>query len=71
MIGVAIGIAVGESRSNLSQVVGADRLGAQRARSLPAGRPAIHQDESHLLSLSLRDLKRPTHFFEQSAVRQE
>jgi hypothetical protein len=38
---------------------------------LPAGRPAIHQDESHLLSLSLRDLKRPTHFFEQSAVRQE
>ena len=47
MIGVAIGVAVGQSRSDLSQVVGADRPGAERARRLPAGRPAIHQDESH------------------------
>ena len=47
MISIAIGIAVGESRKDLSQVVGADRLGAQRTRRLPAGRPAIHQDKSH------------------------
>ena len=48
VIGIAIGIAVGESRSDLSQVARADRPGAQRARGLPAGRPAIHQDEFHL-----------------------
>lgn len=47
MIGVATGIAVGQSRGDFSQVSGADRLGAQRARRLPAGRPAIHQDKSH------------------------
>jgi hypothetical protein len=47
MIGVAIDIAVWESRGELSQVVGADRLGAQRARRGPEGRPAIHQNESH------------------------
>ena len=47
MVGIAIGTAVGEARSDLPQIVCADRLGAERARRLTAGRPAIHQDESH------------------------
>jgi hypothetical protein len=48
VISVAIGIAVGESRRDLSQIVCPDRLTARRTDGLPARRPAIHQDESHV-----------------------
>ena len=48
VIGVAIMIAVGEPRPDLSQVARPDRLTAQHTERLRAGRPAIHQDESHV-----------------------
>ena len=48
MFGVAFIITVGESRLDFSQIVSADRLIAQPAGRLRAGRPAIHQDESHV-----------------------
>jgi hypothetical protein len=48
VIGVAIMIAVGEPRSDFSQIARSDRLTAQYAERLRAGRPAIHQDESHV-----------------------
>src|SRR5262249_27474159 len=46
--GVALVIAVGEPRCQLSQVALPDRLAAQRAERLRAGYPAVHQDEFHL-----------------------
>ena len=48
MIRVAIVIAVGEVRPDLSQVAYCDRLRAHHAGRLRAGRPAINQDESHV-----------------------
>jgi hypothetical protein len=44
---VAIVIAVDEVRSDLSQVACADRLIAHHTEGLRAGRPAMHQNESH------------------------
>ncbi len=48
VIGVAIMIAVGEPRPDFSQIARSDRLTAQHTERLWAGRPAIHQDESHV-----------------------
>jgi len=52
VLGVAIMIAIGESRLDLSQIVLPDRFAAQRTDRLPAGRSAIHQNKSHMASLS-------------------
>jgi hypothetical protein len=48
VICVAIVIAVGEVRSDFAQVAQPDRLIAHHTEGLRAGRPAIHQDESHV-----------------------
>ena len=48
VIGVAIKIAVGEPRPDLSQIVRSDRLTAQNTERSRARRPAIHQYESHV-----------------------
>ena len=48
VIGVAILIAVGELRPDFSQIARSDRLIAHHTERLRAGRPAIHQDESHV-----------------------
>jgi hypothetical protein len=48
VLGVAIMIAVGELRPDFSQIVRPDRLMAQYTARLSAGRPAIHQYESHV-----------------------
>ena len=48
VFGVAFIIAVGEPRLDFSQIARPDRLTAQHAEGLRAGRPAIHQDESHV-----------------------
>ena len=48
MFGVAFIITVGEPRLDFSQIARPDRLTAQHAEGLRAGRPAIHQDESHV-----------------------
>ena len=48
VIDVAIVIAVGEPRCDFSQVALSDWLTAQRTKRLRAGRPAIHQYESHV-----------------------
>jgi len=48
VLGVAIGVAVDELRPDFPQVACADQLAARRAEGLPAGRPAIHQCESHV-----------------------
>ena len=48
MISVAIMIAVGERCPDFSQIARPDWLTAQRTERLRAGRPAIHQDESHV-----------------------
>jgi hypothetical protein len=50
MTGVALIITVGEPRLDLSQIACTDRLAALRAQGLPKGRPAVHQDESHVAS---------------------
>ena len=49
VLGVAFIITVVEPRLDLSQIARPDRLTAQRAGRLPARRPAIHQDKSHVL----------------------
>ena len=48
MIGVAIMIAVGEPRSDFSEVTRPDRLIAAHTQGSPAGCPSIHQYESHV-----------------------
>ena len=48
VIGVAIMIAVGELRSDFSEVTCPDWLAAQHTDGFLAGRPAIHQYESHV-----------------------
>ena len=48
VFGVAIMIAIGEPRIDFSQIVRRDRLTAQHTESLRAGRPAVHQYESHV-----------------------
>ena len=48
VIGVAIMIAVGEPRSDFSQIARPDRLMAPHTERLRAGRPAIDQYESHV-----------------------
>jgi hypothetical protein len=48
VIGVAIMIAVGQLRPDFSQIARTDWLTAPHAERLPAGRPAIHQYESHV-----------------------
>jgi hypothetical protein len=45
---VAPVIAVGELSCQFSQIALPDRLATQRAASLLAGRPAIHDDEFHV-----------------------
>jgi hypothetical protein len=47
MIVVAIVIAVGEPCPDFSQIARPDWRTAQHTERLRAGRPAIHQDESH------------------------
>jgi len=46
---VALIIAVEEPRLDFSQIAQPDWLAAQRAERLQAGRPAIHQDVSHVV----------------------
>src|SRR3981081_4680436 len=48
VIGVATMIAVGEPRPDFSQIARPDWLTAQHTERLRAGRPAIHQNESHV-----------------------
>src|SRR5258708_13745627 len=48
VLGVAFVITIGEPRLDFPQIARPDRLTAQRAERLPAGRPAIDQDESHV-----------------------
>lgn len=48
VIWVAIVITVSESRSDFPQVACSDRLGAHHTEGLPAGRPSVHQYESHV-----------------------
>ena len=48
MIGVAIMIAIGELRSDFSEVTCPDWPTAQHADGFLAGRPTIHQYESHV-----------------------
>jgi hypothetical protein len=48
VFGIAFIITVGQPRVDFSQIARPDRLTAQRAEGLRAGRPAIHQDESHV-----------------------
>jgi hypothetical protein len=48
MIGVAILIAVGELRPDFSQIARSDRLIAHHTERLRAGRPPVHQYESHV-----------------------
>jgi hypothetical protein len=48
VFGVAFIITVGEPRPDFSQITRRDRLTAQHTERLRAGRPAIHQDESHV-----------------------
>jgi hypothetical protein len=48
VVGVAILIAVGEARPDFSQIARRDWLTAQHTERLRAGRPAIHQHESHV-----------------------
>jgi hypothetical protein len=48
VICVAIVIAVGEVRPDFAQVAWSDRLIARHADGMPAGLPAVHQDESHV-----------------------
>ena len=48
VIGVAIMIAIGELRSDFSEVARPDWLAAQHTDGVLAGRPAIHQHEPHV-----------------------
>ena len=48
VIGVAIMIAIGELRSDFSEITCPDWLAAQHADGLLAGRPANYQYESHV-----------------------
>jgi hypothetical protein len=48
MIRVAIVITVDEVRTDFPQVACSDRLIAHHAAGLPAGRPPVHQYESHV-----------------------
>ena len=48
MIGVTSVIAVDEMGSGFPQIAGLDLPIAHHTERLPAGRPAIHQDESHV-----------------------
>ena len=54
VICVAIVIAVDEVRPDFSQVACADRSIAHRAEGLSAGRPEIHQYESHVAPPSVK-----------------
>ena len=48
VIGIAFIIAVGEPCRDFSQIARPDWFTAQHTERLRAGRPAIHQDESHV-----------------------
>jgi hypothetical protein len=48
VFGVAFIITVGDPRLDFSQIARPDRFTAQRTEGLRAGRPAIHQYESHV-----------------------
>ena len=50
VVRVAIVIAVDEVRPDFAQVAWSDWLIAHHADGLPAGRPAVHQDEFHVLA---------------------
>jgi hypothetical protein len=54
VIGVAILIAVGQPRPDFSEVTRPDRLIAHHTQGLLAGRPSIHQYESHMAPLNFR-----------------
>jgi hypothetical protein len=51
---IAFIIAVGEPRVDFSQIARPDRFAAQRTERSRAGRPAIHQDESHVAPLDAK-----------------
>lgn len=48
VIGIAIVIAVNQVRPNFPQVASVNRPFARHAEGLSAGRPAVHQHESHV-----------------------
>src|SRR5260370_40821926 len=48
VLGVAFVITIGEPRLDFPQIARPDRHTAQCTERLPAGRPAIDQDESHV-----------------------
>jgi hypothetical protein len=48
VFGVAFIITIGEPRPDFSQIARPDWLAAQHTERLRAGRPAIHQYESHV-----------------------
>jgi hypothetical protein len=48
MSGIAFIVAVGEPCFDFSQIARSDGLTAQHTEGLRAGRPAVHQDESHM-----------------------
>ena len=49
MEGIAVEIAVAESGLDVAQIVLIDRLRAQHTEALPERRPAIHEDEPHVV----------------------
>ena len=48
VIGIAMMVAVRQPRLDLSEIAAPDRPAAQHTRGLCAGRPPIHQYESHV-----------------------
>jgi hypothetical protein len=56
VIDVALVIAAGEPRHDISQVPLPDLLTAQRTERLRAGCPAIHQDEFHVTSPNAKNI---------------
>jgi len=48
VIGVAVMVAVRQPRLDFSQIARPDRLTAQHTQGLRVGRPAVHQNESHV-----------------------
>jgi hypothetical protein len=46
--GIAVGVAVAESRPDVPQIASANRLAAQHAEGLPKRRSAVHQYEPHV-----------------------
>ena len=58
VIRVAIVITVDEVRADFPQVACSDRLIAHQTDGLPAGRPAVHQYESHVAPSGVGEIPR-------------